>query len=57
MKMMHVNLDDEKYVYKKRTTKEKKESDKLQSVTKYENFKKSLKNPPSPPMQCCEPIT
>ena len=56
MKMMHVNLD-EKYVYKKRTTKEKKESDKLQSVTKYENFKKSLKNPPSPPMQCCEPIT
>ena len=30
----------------------------LQSVTKYYgNFKSMFKNPPSSPIQCCEPIT
>ena len=31
---------------------------KLQSVTKYyENFKRCVENSPSPPIQCCEPMT
>ena len=31
---------------------------KLQSVTKYyENFKMCVENSPSPPIQCCEPMT